>query len=43
MALKFLQEFPVAVFLAVDVESLFGEEEVSPLETTVPVQKGRNF
>jgi hypothetical protein len=41
--LKFLQEFPDAVFLAVDVESLFGEAEVSPLETRVPVQKGRNF
>jgi hypothetical protein len=32
-----------AVFLAVDVESLLGEAEVSPLETRVPVRKGRNF
>jgi len=41
--LKFLQEFPDAVFHAVDVESLFGEAEVSALETRVPVQKGRNL
>jgi hypothetical protein len=31
------------VFLAVAVESLLGEAEVSALETTVPVRKGRNF
>jgi len=31
------------VFLAVDVESLHGEAEVSSLETRVPVEKGRNF
>jgi len=43
IALKFLQEFPDVVFLAVDVESLFGEAEVSSLETRVPVPKGRNF
>jgi hypothetical protein len=43
MALKFLQEFSDAVFLAVDVESLFGEAEVSSLETRVPVPKDRNF
>jgi hypothetical protein len=43
MALKFLQEFPNAVFHAVDVESLFVEAEVSALETRVPVLKGRNF
>jgi hypothetical protein len=43
IALKFLQEFPDVVFLAVDVESLFGEAEVSLLETRVTVQKGRNF
>jgi len=43
MALKFLQEFPDSVFLAVDVESLLGEAEVSPLETRLPVRKGRNF
>jgi hypothetical protein len=38
-----LQEFPEAVFLGVDVESLLGEAEVSALETTVPVRKGYNF
>jgi hypothetical protein len=38
--LKFLQEFPDAVFLVVDVESLLGEAEVSSLETRVPVPKG---
>jgi len=43
MALKFLQEFPYAVFHALDVESLFGEAEVSSLEMIVPVPKGRNF
>jgi len=31
------------VFLAEDVESLLGEAEVSALETSVPVRKGRNF
>jgi hypothetical protein len=43
IALKFLQDFTDAVFLAVDVESLLGEAEVSALETSVPVRKGRNF
>jgi len=43
IALKFLQEFPDAVFLVVDVESLLGEVEVSLLETRVPVRKGHNF
>jgi hypothetical protein len=43
IALKFLQEFPDAVFLAVDVESLLDEAEVSALETRFPVPKGRNF
>jgi len=43
IALKFLQEFPDSVFLAVDAESLLGEAEVSPLETRLPVRKGRNF
>jgi len=43
IALKFLKEFPDAVFLAVDVESLLGEGEVSALEANVPVRKGRNF
>jgi len=41
--LRFLQDFPDAVFLAVDLESLLGEAEVSGLETSVPVRKGRNF
>jgi len=31
------------VFLAVDVESLLGEAEVSVLETSVPIRKGSNF
>jgi len=43
IALKFLQEFPEAVFLAVDVESLIDESELSSLETRVPVRKGHNF
>jgi len=43
IALKFLLEFPEAVFLVVDVESLLGESEVSSLETRVPVRKGHNF
>jgi hypothetical protein len=43
IALKFLQEFPDAVFLGVDVESLLGEAEVSSLETIVPVQKRHKF
>jgi hypothetical protein len=37
IALKFLQHFPEAVSLGVDVESLLGEAEVSALETRVPV------
>jgi len=41
--LSFLQDFLDAVFLTVDVESLLGEAEVSTLETSVPVRKGRNF
>ena len=41
--LKFLQEFPEAVFLVEDVESLLGESEVSSLESRVPVRKGHNF
>jgi hypothetical protein len=43
IALKFLQEFPEAVFLVVDVDSLLGESEVSSLETRVLVRKGHNF
>jgi hypothetical protein len=31
------------VLLGVDVESPLGEEEVSTLETIVPVRKGHNF
>jgi hypothetical protein len=41
--LKFLQEFPDAFFLVVDVELLLLEAEVSSLETSVPVSKGCNF
>jgi hypothetical protein len=37
------QEFPEAVFLGVDVESLLGDAEVSSLETTIPVRKGHNI
>jgi len=43
IALKYLQEFPEAVFLGVHVELLLGELEVSSLETRVPVRKGHNF
>jgi len=43
IALKFLQEFPEAVFLKVDVESLLGEAEVTALEISLPVRKGCNF
>jgi len=43
IALKFLQEFPEAVFLVVDVESLLGEAAVSSLETRVPIRKGHKF
>jgi hypothetical protein len=43
IALKFLQEFPEAVFLGVHVESLLDEAQVSMLETRVPVRKGHNF
>jgi hypothetical protein len=43
IALKFLQEFPDAVFLGVDVESLLGDTEVSSLKARVPVRKGLNF
>jgi len=43
MALKFLQEFPEAVFLRINVESLLGEAEVLSLKTRVPVRKGHNF
>jgi len=43
IALKFLKEFPEAVFLVVDVELLLCVSEVSSLETRVPVRKGHNF
>ena len=34
---KIIEEFPDAVFLGVDVESLLGETEVSSLQTRVQV------
>jgi hypothetical protein len=43
ISLKFLQEFPDAVFLGVDVGSLVGEAEGSSLHTRVLVRKGYNF
>jgi len=43
MALKFLKEFPDAVLLGVDVESLLVEAQVSSLEIRVPVRKVDNF
>jgi len=43
IALKFLLEFPEAVFLGVHVESLLGEAEISSLQTRVAVRKGHNF
>jgi hypothetical protein len=43
IALKFLQEFPEAVFVGVIVESLLGEAEFSSIETGVPVRKSHNF
>jgi len=43
ISIKFLQEFPDAVFLGLDVESLLGDMEVSSLETRVPVRKDHNF
>ena len=43
ISLKISQEFPDAVFLGVDVESLLGEAVVSALHTSVPVRKGHNF
>jgi hypothetical protein len=42
MALKFLHEFPDAVFLGVDVESILVEVKVSALETRLAVRKGHN-
>jgi len=41
--LNFLHEFPEAILLVVDVESLLREVEVSSLEIRVPVRKGHNF
>jgi len=43
ICLKFLQEFPDAVFLGVDVGSLPDDVEVSSLQTRVPVRKCHNF
>jgi len=40
---KILQEFPDAVFLGVDVESLLGDAEVSSPATRKPFRKGHNF
>jgi hypothetical protein len=42
IALKFLQDFPEAIFLVVDVESLLDESDVSSLETRVQLRKGNN-
>jgi hypothetical protein len=43
IAIKFLQEFPDAVFLGVDVELLVREAEGSSRWPRVPVRKGHNF
>jgi len=43
ICIKFLQEFPDAVFLGVHVESLLGDAEASSLKTRVPVGKVHNF
>jgi hypothetical protein len=43
ISLKFLQEFPEAVFLGVYVESLLGDAEVSSLQTRVSVEKRHKF
>jgi hypothetical protein len=40
---KFSQEFSDVVVLTVDVEALLGEEEVSALETSVPVRRAVTF
>jgi hypothetical protein len=37
ISIKFLQQFPDAVFLGVHVESLLGDAEASSLKTRVPV------
>jgi hypothetical protein len=43
ISLKFLHEFPDAVFLGVDEESLLGDTKLSSLRTKVPVQRGHTF
>jgi len=43
ISIKFLQEFPDAVFLEEDVESRLGDAEVSSLETSVQVRNSHNF
>jgi len=43
MAPKFLKEFPDAVFLGVDVESLLRDAEGSSIQTRVAVRKSYNF
>ena len=40
---KILKEFPDAVFLGVEVESLLSEVEVSSLHTRVPVRMAITF
>jgi hypothetical protein len=43
IVLKRLQQFPEAVFLALTMEALLGEEQVSSCQTTVTPQKHLNF
>jgi hypothetical protein len=41
--LKFLQEFPEFVFLAVGMESLLGEEDVCSRQTRIAVENDVTF
>jgi hypothetical protein len=43
MTLKFLLEFPEAVFLEVLMESPLDEEEVLSRKTRITTQEGQNF
>jgi hypothetical protein len=43
ISIKFLQEFPDAIFLGVDVETLLNDAEVSSLENRLSVRKGHKF
>ena len=43
ITLKIIEEFPDAVFLGVDVETLLVEAEVLSLQTRVQARKGHNF